>query len=55
VSHDALVLHVEAALLSAGRPVAVDELVAMFEDADDAPDRAAIREAVAEVGGGRRG
>jgi len=49
VSRDALVLHVEAALLSAGRPVAVDELVAMFEDADDAPDRAAIREAVAEV------
>ena len=26
-----LVLHVEAALLSAGRPVRIDELIAMFE------------------------
>ena len=50
MSRDELVLHVEAALLSAGRPVAVDELLAMFEGRDDAPDRSTIREAVAEVG-----
>ena len=49
MSRDELVLHVEAALLSAGRPVAVDELLAMFEGRDDAPDRGAVREAVAEV------
>ncbi len=49
MSRDELVLHVEAALLSVGRPVAVDELLAMFEGRDDAPDRGAVREAVAEV------
>ena len=49
MSRDELVLHVEAALLSAGRPVAVDELLAMFEGGDDAPDRSTVREAVAEV------
>ena len=43
---DDLVLHVEAALLAAGRPVAVDELVAMFGGREDAPDRRAIRDAV---------
>ena len=47
---DELVLHVEAALLSAGRPVAVDELVAMFEGREDAPDRSAVREAIAVLG-----
>ena len=46
---DDLVLHVEAALLAAGRPVAVDELVAMFEGREDAPDRRAIRDAVAAL------
>ena len=46
---DELVLYVEAALLSAGRPVEVDELVAMFEGRDDAPDRSAVREAVAAL------
>ena len=46
---DDLVLHVEAALLAAGRPVAADELVAMFEGREDAPDRNAIRDAVAAV------
>ena len=30
--------------------MAVDELLAMFEGRDDAPDRSAVREAVAEVG-----
>lgn len=49
MSRDELVLHVEAALLSAGRPVAVDELLAMFEGRDDAPNRSTVREAVAEV------
>ena len=44
---DELVLHVEAALLAAGRPVATDEIVAMFEGREDAPDRHAVREAVA--------
>ena len=46
---DDLVLHVEAALLAAGRPVAADELVAMFEGREDAPDRNAIRDAVAAL------
>ena len=49
MSPEELVLHVEAALLSAGRPVAVEELLAMFEGRDDAPDRSMVREAVAEV------
>ena len=43
---DDLVLYVEAALLSAGRPVAIDELVAMFEGREDAPDRKAVRDAL---------
>ena len=46
MSRDDLVLCVEAALLAAGRPVAVDELVAMFEGREDAPERSAVREAV---------
>ena len=46
---DDLVLYIEAALLSAGRPVAVDELVAMFEGREDAPDRNAIRDAIAAL------
>ena len=41
-----LVLHVEAALLSAGRPVRIDELIAMFEGREDAPDRHEVREAI---------
>ena len=49
MSRDDLVLHVEAALLAAGRPVATDELVALFEGRGDAPDRSAIREAVAAL------
>ena len=49
MNRDELVLYVEAALLSAGRPVAVDELVTMFEGRGDAPDRSAIRDAVAAV------
>ena len=55
MSRDELVLHVEAALLSTGRPVAIDELLAMFEGRDDAPDRSAVRDAVAEVGERWRG
>ena len=55
MSRDELVLHVEAALLSAGRPVAVDELLAMFEGRDDAPDRSTVREVVTEVGERWRG
>ena len=47
--HDDLVLHVEAALLAAGRPVPIDEFIAMFEGREDAPDRTAIREAVAAL------
>ena len=46
---DDLVLHVEAALLAAGRPVAVDELVALFEGREDGPDRGAVREALAAL------
>ena len=47
--HDDLVLHVEAALLAAGRPVPLDEFIAMFEGREDAPDRSAVREAVAAL------
>ena len=47
---DDLVLHVEAALLSAGRPVAVDELHRDVRVCrEDAPDRSAIRDAVAAL------
>ena len=46
---DDLVLYIEAALLSAGRPVAVDEFVAMFEGREGAPDRSTIRDAVAAL------
>ena len=49
MNRDELVLYVEAALLSAGRPVAVDEFVTMFESREGAPDRSAIRDAVAAV------
>ena len=49
MTRDDLVLHVEAALLAAGRPVAADELVAMFEGHEDAPDRSAILDAVAAL------
>ena len=49
MNRDELVLYVEAALLSAGRPVAIDEFVTMFEGRGDAPDRSAIRDAVAAV------
>ena len=49
MNRDDLVLHVEAALLSAGRPVAIEELLALFEDWEDAPDRQAIRDAVAAL------
>lgn len=44
-----LVLHVEAALLSAGRPLAIDELAAMFEVWRVPPDRRAIRDAIAAI------
>ena len=49
MNRDDLVLYVEAALLCAGRPVAVDEFVTMFEGGDDAPDRSAVRDAIAAV------
>ena len=49
MTHDDLVLNVEAALLSAGRPVALDELLSMFEGRADAPDRNAVREALATL------
>ena len=49
MNRDDLVMHVEAALLSAGRPVTIDEFVAMFEGREDAPDRSAVRDAVAAV------
>ena len=49
MTHDDLVLNIEAALLSAGRPVALDELLSMFEGRADAPDRNAVREALATL------
>ena len=49
MTHDDLVLNIEAALLSAGRPVALDELLSMFEGRADAPDRNAVREALAAL------
>ena len=55
MTHDDLVLNIEAALLSAGRPVALDELLSMFEGRADAPDRNAVREALATLAEGWRG
>ena len=49
MSRDELVLYIEAALFSAGRPVAIDEMAAMFEGRGDAPNRAAVRDALAEL------
>ena len=49
MTHDDLVLNIEAALLCAGRPVALDELLSMFEGRADAPDRNAVREAIAAL------
>ena len=49
MTHDDLVLNIEAALLCAGRPVALDELLSMFEGRTDAPDRNAVREALAAL------
>ena len=49
MTHDDLVLNIEAALLSAGRPVALDELLSMFEGRADAPDRNTVREALATL------
>jgi len=39
----------EAALLAAGRPLALDDFLALFEGADEAPDRAALRDALAAL------
>ena len=49
MNRDDLVAYVEAALLCAGRPVAVDEFVSIFEGGDEAPDRSAVRDAIAAV------
>jgi segregation and condensation protein B len=43
-------LIVEAALLASGRPLKVDELVALFTDSAMAVDRAAVRIALREIG-----
>ena len=55
MTHDDLVLNIEAALLSAGRPVALDELLSMFEGRADAPDRNAVRDALATLADSWRG
>ncbi len=39
----------EAALLAAGRPLSLNELEAMFADDDEAPERDAVRAALAEL------
>ena len=40
---------VEAAMLAAGRAMAVDDFLALFEGSGEAPDRAAIRGALASL------
>ncbi|MDX1514089.1 MAG: SMC-Scp complex subunit ScpB [Gammaproteobacteria bacterium] len=40
---------VEAALLAAGRPLRVEDIMALFEDSGDAPDRKAVREALSAL------
>lgn len=40
---------VEAALLAAGRPLSIDDLLGLFEGPDLRPDRAAIRGAIEEL------
>ncbi len=49
MTRDDIILHIEAVLLAAGRPVRIEELLAIFNGHEDPPDRKAVREAVADL------
>lgn len=46
---EALTAIVEAALLAAGRPLSVDDLVTLFDGHHDAPDRGQVRDALSAL------
>lgn len=49
MSADNLKHVVEAALLAAGRPLTVDDIIALFEGSGDSPERKQVREALSEL------
>lgn len=49
MSADNLKHIVEAALLAAGRPLKVDDILPLFEGSGDVPERSAVRDAIAEI------
>jgi segregation and condensation protein B len=49
MSPDDLKHVVEAALLAAGRPLRVEDMVALFEQSDDLPQRSEVQEALAQL------
>ncbi len=49
MSADNLKHVIEAALLAAGRPLQVDDIIALFEGSGDLPQRSEVRDALAEL------
>ncbi len=49
MSADNLKHVIEAALLAAGRPLQVDDIIALFEGSGDLPQQSAVRDALAEL------
>ncbi|WP_025770745.1 SMC-Scp complex subunit ScpB [Thioalkalivibrio sp. HK1] len=49
MTRDDIILHIEAVLLAAGRPVRIEELLAIFNGHEDPPDRKTIRAAVEDL------
>ena len=49
MSSDKLKQIIEAALLAAGRPLQIEDIIALFEDSGDAPERNEIREALSQL------
>lgn len=49
MSADKLTHIVEAALLAAGRPLQVEDIIALFEESGDPPERSEVRDALAQL------
>ena len=49
MSSDKLKQIIEAALLAAGRPLQIEDIIALFEDSGDAPERNEISEALSQL------
>ncbi len=49
MSPDSLKHVIEAALLAAGRPLRVEDIIALFEQSDDLPQRSEIQDALAQL------